>query len=640
MSLNEDKSGIDRLGEALYSRNLVQNKKQKEISDVVYNVKEAWAEPKEEENIPESEEIRPHEASLPKKILFGAVVFFVLSILITVFVLFGGINTISGNNVDISILGPVSIGGGEDLSLDITVVNKNNTTLNLANLIVEFPEGTKRFGSASTDLKNYRENLGDISPNSMAKQNVKAILFGEENSRKTIKVRVEYSVSGSSAVFYKEKDYEITITSSPVRVTVSSLKEVSANQQIEISVDVDSNSTSVLNDILVKAEYPFGFTFKSSTLTSVAGNNTWSLGDLQPKDHRTIKIVGTLEGQDSEERTFRFNVGREKQNEAGQIGTNFLSSLQTVVIKKPFISVALSLDSDLSVKEFVAKSGRSISGSVVWANNLPTPVSNVSIEVKFAGQALDRSSVSVDRGFYRSIDNTIVWNKTSVPEFESLSPGENGRFDFTFSSLNISSGSSINPQISIDVSVKGDRTSETNTIESLTSFVSRVIKVASNLKLAAKVLHFSGPIQNSGPIPPKADVETTYTIIWTLTNGVNDISGARVVSTLPPYVKFTGVFDPSGEKIIYNDTSGEIAWDVGDVLAGTGSSKPAKQVSFQVVLTPSVTQVDSIPTLINEATVTGDDTFANASVKDTRPALSINLSSDPGSTDGNNVVVK
>lgn len=639
MVFNEDKSSIDRLGKALYSRNLNQSKKTGRLSDVVYDVKEDWNEIESEKYIPESEEIKPRGTDLPKKILFGALIFFVVSVLVTIFVLFGGANTISGNNVDITILGPVSIGGGENLSLDITVVNKNNTTLSSADLVIEFPDGTKQSGNTTSDLKKYRQTLGDISPSAIAKQNVKAILFGEENSKKIIKVGVEYRVTGSSATFYKEKDYEITITSSPVRVTVSSLKEVTANQQITITVDIDSNSTSILNDIMIKAEYPFGFTFKSSNPSSVSEDNTWKLGDLSPKDHRTIKINGTLEGQDNEERTFRFNIGREDKNETSQIGTTFLSSLQTVVIKKPFISVGLSLDGDSSTKEFVAKSGRSISGTIIWANNLPTSVSNVSIEVKLTGQSLDRTSVNAERGFYKSVNNTIVWDKSTVSEFGALSPGENGRFNFSFSSQNISSGSALNPQISVDVSVKGDRTSETNTIESLSSFVSRIVKVASNLKLTSKALYFTGPISNSGPIPPKVDTETTFTIVWTLTNSVNSISGARVTTTLPPYVKFTGILNPTSERITYNEVSGEIAWDAGDVLTGAGSSKPAKEVAFQVSMIPSTTQVGSFPVIINESTVTGDDTFANASVKDTKQALTTILNSDPGYRDGLGLVV-
>src|SRR3989338_11022754 len=48
-----------------------------------------------------------------KKLFLTAVIFFVVSVAVSVYVFFGGGNIISSSNVDISIIGPVAIAGGE-----------------------------------------------------------------------------------------------------------------------------------------------------------------------------------------------------------------------------------------------------------------------------------------------------------------------------------------------------------------------------------------------------------------------------------------------------------------------------------------------------------------------------------------------
>ena len=58
------------------------------------------------------------------------------------------------------------------------------------------------------------------------------------------------------------------------------------------------------------------------------------------------------------------------------------------------------------------------------------------IEAKIEGVVLDRSSViTTEGGFYRSFDNTIVWDRGSDPDFDSVSSGEKGVVGFSFAPI-------------------------------------------------------------------------------------------------------------------------------------------------------------------------------------------------------------
>ncbi len=95
----------------------------------------------------------------------------------------------------------------------------------------------------------------------------------------------------------------------------------------------------------------------------------------------------------------------------------------------------------------------------------------------------------------------------------------------------------------MNVSVKARRVSEQNVPENLTSSAVRTVKIASSAGLGAQVVRSTGPFQNTGPIPPKAEQATTYTVIWTINNTSSSIGGAQVSSGLPPYVKWVGKVD-------------------------------------------------------------------------------------------------
>ena len=84
-----------------------------------------------------------------------------------------------------------------------------------------------------------------------------------------------------------------------------------------------------------------------------------------------------------------------------------------------------------------------------------------------------------------------------------------------------------------------------------------------------------------------------------------------------------------------------MVWNVGRIPKGTGISG-SKEIttSFQVGLTPLISQIGSIPVIINDAVLTGHDDFANVDVRITRASLRTDLKGDSQLGVGGSVVVQ
>ncbi|MBL7045386.1 MAG: hypothetical protein ISR98_02190 [Parcubacteria group bacterium] len=638
MSKDRDRSSIEEMRKRLYARDQRSGKRgRRQLNPIDYDSKSKWS---DQSVKPVFKEKKKKRRSLLSTLLIASVIFFVLAIGISAFFIFGGSNVVSSQNIDIDIQGPVTISGGEELSLQVAITNKNNVAIKLADLLVEYPDGTRSSVDISKALLRHRETIGTLTPGEIIQKTVKAILLGSEDSQQNIKVTVEYRIDGSNAIFFTEKMYDVTLVSAPLSLSVSNINEITSGQEVDFDITVTSNSNTVIKDALLSVEYPFGFEFVSATPEPAFTDKVWDLGDIQPEGKRIIKLRGVIIGEDNEERVFRFSSGVKSEKDEKELEVAFVTSLKSVFIKKPFIGVNLALNGDQG-SEYVSAIGDNVRADITWMNNMPVRVSDAEIEVKLRGEALDKFSIVADRGFYRSSDNTITYSRETDGNLATLNPGDSGSVTFSFASLGASSGNIFkNPEIIIDISIKGKRLSENQVPQEIDSSITKKVLLASDLFLTSRALYFTGPFTNTGPLPPKVEQETTYTVIWTVTNSSNIVDNTEVTATLPSYIRWVGQTNPSNADISFNPVGGKIVWNVGSIKpkADTSSSGQA-EVAFKVALLPSISQIGVAPILINEQVITGFDRFTSTNINNTKKELTTRLSTDPNfATQDANVV--
>ena len=602
--MDEKKSALERLEKKLdsraESRNLTGvNRTPLGTQQTSSQTKTGWKRP----------DLRPRP---PRRIrwseiaFIGSIVFFVVAAAFAAFLFFSGNNTVSTRNVDIVIDGPTSLRAGETMTLQVVVTNRNSVPMELADLVIEFPSGTRSETDISVELPRLREALGTIQPGESVNKTIRAVIFGSAETEAKTKITVEYRVPSSNAIFFGEEEYALAISQSPASIVVEGLEELVSGQETALTVTVTSNVQDVLRDMLLIVDYPPGFAFAGGSPDPFVGENVWRLGDIDPSGERTVTIRGSFSGEDGDERVIKFETGSEKENIEGEIAAPLAAGETVVKLAKPFVSASLALGGTVTT-EYVAERGQEVRGDIRYTNNLANRVQDLEVEVSLGGTILDKASVNPERGFFNSSKNTIVWNKQTNPEFADLAAGTSGVLTFSLASFPMESGSFRNPEIDLQITVRARRISEANVPETIESNSTARIVVGTDLVLQSSVG------QTQGPIPAVADQNTTYTINWVASNNTNAVANASASAVLPSYVQWEGANDPS---VSFNAVGGIITWNIGDLEAGA-----ARNTSFSVTLTPSVSQVGDVVTIIADQRVYGFDRFARTQLERVLPSL-------------------
>lgn len=627
-NLGNNKSRLEKLQDQLYQNDFKsETDNRNNLEEDKYDLGHDWEEDKKDENKekgPNFVDLSEVEEEPPKKtgigffgyILILAGLFFLASVGYAAYVFLGTSQDIAAEDININIVGPVSIGAGEILSLDLIIQNNNPVQVEAIDLIIEYPNGTKSSEDLVTDLRRTVERIDPISPGGVSRETLTAALFGEEGDNKEIKVSVEYQALGSSAIYKKEKVFSIILNAAPARVAVFGLDEVSSGQEIELEATITSNSNTELKNLMVVANYPFGFQFLESDLEPTYSDNVWVLESLGPNSSKTIKIKGTITGQNTEERIFRFSTGLVSEEDETQIGVVFNNFIHEMIIQRPFVGLNLLINGS-SNPVVVARSGSEIVSELVFSNNTNDFVRNLDIRLSFNGDIFRESTVRSNDGFYRSIDNTLIFNRDTSSKFREIDPREqsSSEIKFDIEDLSRSSSSIRNPEIKINAYLEGDRMSSSNLEQEIKETFTKTIKIVTDVLVGSYTLRNMGPFENTGPIPPKAEESTDYTIQWSISNSYNNLENARITAVLPTYVTWNNRVSPSDESIIYDETTRQLVWNIGNIGAGAGQSTDPKTLYFQVSLLPSLTQVGSEPILLRNVFFTATDSFTQTNIE-------------------------
>jgi hypothetical protein len=353
----------------------------------------------------------------------------------------------------------------------------------------------------------------------------------------------------------------------------------------------------------------------------------WSLSDLSLTNPVKIIVTGRIIGQDQDQQVFHVYAGTTKKTDKSTIDVVYNSLIQTVTIIKPFLEANILVNDTSSL-------GEKVNVRITWANNLSDRITDGEIIANLGGNVLDKMSVDPGEGFFDSQNSRIIWDKNSNSDLSSIEPGEKGELNFSIKSLSSLSGDSSikDPQMTIDVSIKGRRPSLGSTYTEINNFSKKIVKMLSDFQIASSASY------KDGSLPPKAETLTHYNVTWSIRNGSNALSGAVARSVLPIYVKWVSNSSPR-ENITYNEVTREVIWNIGSVSANTGGAN-SREGSFVIALNPSTSQVGSVPQLMKEVYLSGTDAFTGTLVKDTYMAINTLLSGDPVFQSGQERVIQ
>jgi hypothetical protein len=180
--------------------------------------------------------------------------------------------------------------------------------------------------------------------------------------------------------------------------------------------------------------------------------------------------------------------------------------------------------------------------------------------------------------------------------------------------------------LNITVNAAGNRVSETGVPENLQSTSRAKIALASDLQFVAQGLYYQSPFGGTGPMPPKADSESTYALVFTVYNTTNKVASSTIKATLPPYVRWVGKYSPVSENLVFNQADGTVTWNLGEVGSEVGlNGTPPRQAAIDVGFTPSQSQIGQEPPLLQNITFTGTDESTGGTIQRTVPDVTTNL---------------
>ena len=624
----QDHGRIGRLKEQMYSRATQPAKRpRRELSALEKDIPDDW---QEEAPPVKRESAIPKSYSFPSILLVIAVLVFVVAGGVAASFLINGSNVVSAQKIDIAINGPRTIGGGEVLELQVAVRNNNSATLELADLVINYPEGTRMPGNLNTTMTNQRIPLGTIEPGGTRNGTVRGVLFGRAGERQDIVVSLEYRLSGSSALFNTDAIHTVLVSSGTIDIAVQANERQVAGQFLDATITVTSNAKTTTDNVTIRPSYPFGFAPENTT-PATNQDGFWDLGSLEPGEVRTLRVRGKLDGQTGDERILRFIAVTEDvitRNGRTERQDVVLAEAEHVInVERPFLGMTLAYD-ELPSEEYIARTGETIPISLTWTNNLDVALSDVVIAATLSGPGLDPFNVSADAGFYRSIDSVVLWDKTTTKgELETVPAGAQGSLLLRLTPAQSDAMAGVqDPTLRIELHAAAQRLSEGSVPETIQATVTEEVKIATDTTFVGHALYFENPLGSVGPLPPKVEHETTYGILWEVTNTTNLVRDTKVTATLPPYVRWLGVVSPAVEHVTFNENDGTVTWHIGKLLPDTGiSTGLPRRVAFSVGLVPSTSQVGQTPALIQNQRLTGVDNFVNLPVSIDGDELTTNL---------------
>lgn len=634
---------IKEMRERLYQRGAAAEKSVRhELSDVKVDVSRDWQ--KQTTNPAQTSDLRTgmvtsDEMTVPEQkpkrhyrsfILVGSFLIFVLVAgLSSLFLYFGG-NQFSNQNILITIQGPSLIGGGEELPMQVTIANQNSVPIEFATLIVKYPIGTRSVGDSPRNLFEERIPLEDIAPGEVKNIPLQVTVFGEENAEKSIEATIEYRVNGSNGMFYKDADpLAFQIGSSPLVLRIDSIEKVASGQLVDITITADSNAPAPLQDVLITASYPNGFSFESSDPEPVYGQNVWRIEELLPEETKTIKLQGIVSGLTEEAFRINFDAGPADPNNQFMVGATLAEANIDFLIERPFIDVEIAVNGETGRTAIIPEANPATI-QVNVTNTLDETVYDMVIEAIPSGNALDEDSIESTSGFYDSNTGTVRWEVANNPSFDEVLPGDVRALSFTV----LPGPKRTTTSFDLVVNVYARRVAESSAQETLIGTVRTEAKYSSSIVMGNQAGRNTSGFVDEGPVPPQVGETTSYTLVLVAEAGANDVANAVVETSLPLYVNWLDAYDTEG-TVTYNSVSKKLQWTIGDISSGQ-----RKELTFQVNFTPSVSQVNKVPVLLNTQQLRANDRFTGALLQDSASAVTTKLSTEMGFSEDSGEVIR
>jgi len=537
--------------------------------------------------------------------------------------------TFDTKKVDFEIFSRDRIVSGELVSYVVKYKNNSGVALKKVKLTFIYP-----VDSQPTD-KSHLTNVGgsqasvidlpDLANGQEGQTEFRANVGGQKDETKKAAAKLSYQPGSLASDFENSTEFSNVIFSVPVVLDFDLPERVANGQPLNFSLKYLNTSDISFSDLVLNLDLPSGFSLSSSLPASDSGNS-WRIVEIGPREEGKILLSGSLTGLQDEVKTFKATISQADISDGNKVISQGQAS--TLVSVAP-LAIQLSLNNS---RDYSANVGETLNYVLDYKNTVDVPIGPVYIIVKLDSATLNISTLETEDGSLNSIDNSVTWNESILPDLKMIQPGEERKLTFKIKvkdKLPVANFSNKNFVINVSAKIDSPNVPISLVGTQLTGNDTLSTKINSRLALSAKGYFNDSLIPNSGPIPPTVGQQTTYTIYWRVVNLANDVDNVIVETYLPPYISWKGVYQPQNNDLKYDSVTGKVTWTIGKLAANSGVLSLVKQVAFQIGLTPNINQVNQQPILVKDSSISGIDLFTNVSLSGSSAAITTNLSDDP-----------
>jgi hypothetical protein len=522
-------------------------------------------------------------------------------------------------NLEVS---PFVEGGREEL-LKVSLSNNNNISLLDTKIIFTYDKGGTVTGEP--DIISVSKDIGEILPLAVIKQEFPYTLFGIQNEKRPLSVRLDYKIKGSNAVFPKESGTEVIVSAPPLLVTLEGPTSIVSGEQYDYTVIIKNSASTSSPPSLFVLTAPTGFSLIKSTDTQIDKSFSWAVAPLSPGEEKRFTIQGIFTGVSGEKSTLKGSIGSRKEESSLSFNELFSYDIKVLEYVRPGLSSALLLETDRGPSTTLRK-GDKVTATILYKNEGLSKASYVEYLVRLP-QTLDPRQIFVNQsGYYDVGTNSIIWSSDAYERFLSLGAGQDGALTFTFVVPNDFDATSL----PFTVTSKGMNASLGKLVEIKKDFS---YLVSGTTAFSAYTTFLDSERPNTGPIPPRVDTETTYTAIMTVSTQT-DLQNASVVFSVPSlYVKYLDGIGASS-TVSYDSKNKLVTWNIGVI-----SKEVPATVKIKLAVKPSLIHLGASPNISSKIVLNAENTVTKEKVQQIRDALTTQIK-DGGSNFYAGVVVK
>ncbi len=530
---------------------------------------------------------------------------------------------------------PEEVEVGRNFSFKVLYHNNNRADLEECFLKLSFPdsleilESDKQSLEASSGFVVYKmekivggEN-GIITLQGRLTEKKEALIYPE--------ISFSYKVKGKTKIITKKEKQGLKIAAPKLFLELEATRQAASGDFVEYLVRLANNTAENISGVDVVFKYPPGFSFTRSVPDSVPGSShIFRFPTISAKENLEISVKGTLSGYSLENKIVSVEAGF---REGEKLTVLAQESAQTEMITSPLL---ITQDIDFTggaEGSLNFDPGDLVGFKVKYENTSDIPMKEVVVSVDLEGKVVNPDAVKVeDGGSFDPVSDRITWRGSTTPELNLMNPKQKGEFEFSLGILSRLPAESLedkNFEISSVAQIDSPDVPTPIGANKLVSSNKKTLKINTKVILEAFGFYNDDLVSNAGPLPPKVGEETTYSIHWKVANINNDLTKSSIKAVLPEYISWKNKFYPArAGEISYNERTREVIWNINNIPAQTGTQLEAKEIVFQVGLTPNKEQIGSSPILVGESIFTGTDAFTQKQYILKKDLINITLPSD------------